>query len=72
MKMFVAPVPSEDREEAVCSAAMSQRRRRAAAEWRTGIETRVMTLETMCASRRVHVPPATRGKSSPLKKQAGL
>lgn len=70
--MFVAPVPSEDKDEAVCSAAMSQRRRSAAAEWRTGIETRAITLETMCASRRVHVPPPTRGKSNPLKKHAGL
>lgn len=70
--MFVAPVPSEDKDAVVCSAAISHIRSSAAAECRTGIETRAMTLETMAASRKVHVPLATRGKRRPLKKQAGL
>lgn len=48
-----------------CSAAISQRVLIAAAEWRTGIETRAKTPDTMCASRKVQVPDATRGKRKP-------
>lgn len=69
MKMFVAPAFSVEMD--VCSAAISVRRRRAAAEWRTGIETRARTLDMMWASRRVHVP-LTSGKRNPLKNAAGL
>ena len=53
MKMFVAPAASLDIEE-VCSAAISVNRSRAAAECRTGIETRTRTEPMMCASLRVH------------------
>lgn len=70
MKVFVAPALSVETD--VCSAAISVRRKRAAAECKTGIETRTITLETMCASRRVHVPSLTNGNKKPLKKAAGL
>lgn len=72
MKMLTAPVPSDDSVAEVMSAAMSHMRSNAAAECRTGMDTRAITDETMCASRRVQVPLETRGKSRPLKKQAGL
>lgn len=72
MKTLRAPVPSDDSVAVVISAAMSHRRSKAAAECRTGMDTRAITEETMCASRRVQVPLETSGKSSPLKKQAGL
>lgn len=72
MNMFVAPVPSDERDADVCSAAISHNRSNAAAECKTGIDTRAMTDETMCASRSVHVPVAMSGNSNPLKKQAGL
>ena len=51
---------------------ISARRRRAAAEWRTGTETRVRTDPTIWASLRVQVPDWQRGKRNPLKKAAGL
>lgn len=70
MKMFVAPALSVATD--VCSAAISVRRMRAAAEWRTGIFNLTSTLEMMCASRSVQVPLLTRGNKKPLKNDAGL
>lgn len=70
MKMFVAPALSVAMD--VCSAAISVRRIRAAAEWRTGTFNLTSTLEIMCASRRVQVPLLTRGNRKPLKNAAGL
>ena len=70
MKTLVAPALSVLTD--VCSAAISVRRRSAAAECKTGMETRTRTLEMMWASLRVHLPPETRGNRKPLKKAAGL
>ena len=70
MKMFVAPPPSVDTD--VCSAAISHSLIIAAAECRTGIDTRARTLDTMCASLSVHVSLLTIGKRKPLKNAAGL
>jgi len=70
MKIFVAPPPSVPA-EASC-AAMSQSPFSAAAEWRTGTETRASTADTMCASRSVQVPLATKGNRKPLNHAAGL
>ena len=71
MNTFVAPALSDDEIE-VCSAAISVRRNSAAAEWRTGTDTRTRTEEIMSASRRVQLPSVKRGKRKPLKKAAGL
>ena len=46
MNIFVAPAASLDIDD-VCSAAISVKRRRAAAEWSTGIETRTRTPDTI-------------------------
>ena len=70
MNIFTAPVLSNDLRD--CSAARSHMRNKAAAECNTGMDTRAMTEETICASRNVQVPLETRGNSNPLKKQAGL
>lgn len=53
MKTLVAPAASLDIED-VCSAAISVSLNSAAAECKTGMETRTRTLEMMWASRRVH------------------
>lgn len=71
MKMFVAPALSDDETE-VCSAAISVRRSSAAAEWRTGTDTRTRTEETIVASRSVQLPSVRSGNKKPLKKAAGL
>lgn len=44
----------------------------AAAECKTGMDTRTSTELMICASLNVQVPEASRGNSRPLKKQAGL
>ena len=69
MKMLVAPPLSVDAE--ACSATMSVSRIKAAAECSAGIETLTMTLESITASRSVHVPDSTRGNRQPLKNAAG-
>ena len=71
MKIFVAPAPSDEETE-VCSAAISVKRNRAAAEWRTGTETRTKTEETIVASRSVQFPSVRSGNRNPLKNAAGL
>ena len=71
MNTFVAPAASVDIDDVVCSAAISVKRRSAAAECSTGIDTRVRMLEMMCASRNVHCP-STNGNRKPLKKALGL
>lgn len=53
------------KKEVVPEYGISARRRRAAAEWTTGIEVRFMTLLTMTASRSVHDPLWQRGSSKP-------
>ena len=71
MNMLVAPALSDDEIE-VCSAAISVKRNKAAAEWRTGTDTRTRTEEMIVASRRVQLPSVKSGNRKPLKKAAGL
>jgi hypothetical protein len=70
MKIFVAPPPSVPADDSW--AAISQSPLIAAAECRTGTETRTRTAEMMCASRSVQVPLPTKGNRNPLNHAAGL
>ena len=70
MKMLQGPAASGS--DDICSAAISHRRWRAAAECRTGTETLATTDATIVASRCVQVTSVSMGKTTPLKKALGL
>ena len=63
MKTFVAPPASVGIE--LCSAAISHKRTKAAAECSTGMDTRASTDETIWASRKVQVPLPTKRNKNP-------
>lgn len=69
--MFVAPALSDDDID-VCSAAISVNLNRAAAECRTGMDTRASTEAIMVAARSVQLPSVSNGNRNPLKNAAGL